>query len=227
MWQGVSRRVGMSGHGPAGGRDRVERRFVDYMGCLSPLSPTAVSRFGISSFYLLALLSVAASGCGEKNIATEPEEIGVLRAKIDGIDFLGADELYAQHANGILAIAARASDGRTIHITVLNSLRPETVDIGKGSVNSAVIALQQAFWRSNIEGGIGSVTVTKVGAFGAQGTFTFTAMAVPNTRATGARTVSGKFNVVYQLADGSIFGANAVQFATLAHTTRTDGLALN
>jgi hypothetical protein len=173
-------------------------------------------------FSLLALMSVSAIGCGEKKSVTAPvEEVGVLRAKIDGIDFLGANELFAQHTNGILAIAARSSDGRTIHITLLNQLKPETVDIGKGSVNSAVVALQQAFWRSNIDGGFGSVTVTKVGAFGAQGTFTFTAMAVPNTRATGARTVSGQFNVVYQLADASVFGANAVRYATLERANHT------
>ena len=144
-----------------------------------------------------------------------------MRAKIDGIDFLGANELYAQHANGILAIAARDRDGRTIHITVLNTLKPATVDIGKGSPNSAVTALREAFWRSNIEGGTGSVTVTRIGAFGAQGTFTFTAMAVPNTKATGARTVSGQFNVVYQLAEGSNFGTSAVQYASLAPAPRT------
>jgi hypothetical protein len=207
---------------PSGVGDPARCTFVQHTDAPLTFAPTTVSRYGILRFGLFALMSVSAIGCGEKNSVTAPtDEVGVLRAQIDGIDFLGASELYAQHSNGILAIAARASDGRTIHITLLNQLRPETVNIGKGSVNSAVVALQQAFWRSNIDGGFGTVTVTKVGAFGAQGTFTFTAMAVPNTRATGARTVNGQFNVVYQLTDASVFGANAVQYATLERANRT------
>jgi hypothetical protein len=174
---------------------------------------------------VLVLVPLLASiGCGEKKVVTEPEEIGILRAEIDGINFLGENELYAQHVNGILAIAARDGDGRTIHITVLNNLKPETVSIGPGSQSSAVTALKDAFWRSNISGGTGTVTISKVGAFGAEGTFSFTAMAVPNTKATGMRTVTGRFNVEYVVAAGSIFGPH-MQFAlmerSLPHATRT------
>lgn len=177
----------------------------------------------ISRRHVLPLLLLLASGSCKEKPVTEPEEIGVLRAHINGIAFLGVEELYAQHVNGILAIAARDQDGRTIHITVLNGLRPEKVDIGFGSTNSAVTALNDAFWRSNIAGGSGSVTITRVTAFGAEGTFTFTGVAVPNTKATGSRSVSGKFNVEYVVASGSIFGRDAVQFAAFGAPARSGG----
>jgi len=125
----------------------------------------------------------------------------VLRAQVNGVDFLGADELYAQLAFGVLAIAARASDGRTIHITVVSKLVPETVQVGPGSPNSAITAHGPSFWRSNVAGGSGTVTIKNISFFGADGTFTFTGVAVPNTEATGTRTVKGRFNVEYGLSD--------------------------
>lgn len=136
-----------------------------------------------------------------------------MRATINGTDFLGANELYAQHVNGILAIAARASDGRTIHITVLNKIRPDTVDIGFGSVNSAMTGFGEASWRSNIAGGKGTVRITKADYFGAEGTFTFTGAAVPQTGAKGARTVSGRFTVAYEFPHDVRFGRDVSMLA--------------
>jgi hypothetical protein len=146
------------------------------------------------AFALLALVTTI--GCkGDSIAAPEPER--VMRASINGSEFVAAGELYAQYVNGVLAIAARASDGRTIHLTVLNSVRPEVIEVGAGSANSAFTAHGYRFWRSNLEGGSGTVTITKIDTYGASGSFAFTAVAQPNTPTTGRRNVVGTFRVRY------------------------------
>lgn len=157
-----------------------------------------------STFRQFPTLIAAAAivvACKDKG-PTEPEmaPVGTVVASINGVSFLGADELYAQHVNGVLAIAARSRDARTIHLTMRRAFQPETIDVGPGSQSSAITGLGQSIWRSNVPGGSGQIIITRVDALSAEGTFSFTGAPVQYTPTKGLRTVTGSFSVTYELA---------------------------
>ena len=161
--------------------------------------------FPVHIFPSLVLLASILVGCKDGGTEPKPTPVGTVIARIDGVSFLGADELFANHVNGVLGIATRSRDSRTIHLTIRNAFQPETIDVGPGSQSSAITGIGQNIWRSNVPGGSGRIIITRLDALSAEGSFSFKGAAVPDTPTRGARTVTGTFNVTYELAHGMNF----------------------
>ncbi len=146
------------------------------------------------------MLGIMTSSCVTSPTANELP-VGTVVASIDGVEFVARRVVVATHVRGVLAIAAQVDDGRTIHLTMLSPRGESVVAVGAGEQNSATTGYQILKWSSNLVGGSGAVTVTAFTIDHAEGTFSYTAVAVPGTPATGRRIVVGRFNVSFAFAD--------------------------
>lgn len=127
--------------------------------------------------------------------------VGAMEGSIDGVEFGVRGTVAATHAKGVLAIAAMDQSGRTVHLTMLSPRRATPVAVGAGEQNSAMTGYRAQSWSSNLVGGTGSVVITAFEVDRAEGTFSFTAIPVPGTNASGMRTVAGRFNVRFVIVD--------------------------
>lgn len=147
---------------------------------------------------LVTSLTAALLACSPADQPTAPtHEPHVLRANINGVQFAAREELVARYVRGVVSIAARDADGRTVHITFLSDLHSGAVDIGENSQNSGITGMERAYWRTNLAGGRGKVDVQEIDHSHIKGTFEFHAVAVPQTTASGRRAATGSFNVQF------------------------------
>ncbi len=132
------------------------------------------------------------------NRPTAPTDVPhIFLAEVNGFDFVARGELFAHYRRGVVSIAARDADGRTIHLTFLSDLSSGTVDLGENSPNSGTTSVQQAYWRTNLSGGHGRIEILEADPTHIKGTFEFRAVAVPQTPASGRLQASGSFDVLF------------------------------
>ena len=146
------------------------------------------------------VLGTMTNGCGSSPTASEVPR-GTILASIDGVEFVAQRFIVATNVHGVLAIAAQVDDGRTIHLTMISPQRAAIVAVGAGEQNSAKTGYETQMWSSNLAGGMGAVSVTNFASDHVEGTFSYTAVAVPGTSAAGQRVVAGRFNVAFTFRD--------------------------
>lgn len=183
-----------------GERPRMREKFVTRRAGFVTRRAEAISRvarFGVRDRrYRVTMLAVASCLMWACRSSTEPPlPVGTVVASIDGLEFLARRSVAATHAHGVLAIAALDDQNRTIHLTMISPGMPASVGVGSGEQNSAMTGYNTLHWRSNLNGGTGRVTITSYSTDHAEGTFEFTAVAVPGTNASGQRRVTGRFSV--------------------------------
>jgi len=139
---------------------------------------------------------LAAAACGGDS-TTGPGTTGAMSATIDGAHWTSSLGASATHSNGAFAVGGSNNDF-TMAIGFADT-GVGTYDIGQLSPTNAILNQQGgAAWVANVTGGSGSVTVTSVSATRITGTFNFTAIPLPNSGATGNRTITnGTFDITF------------------------------
>ncbi len=167
--------------------------------------------FGRSAVVLS--LVVALSGCGKKDSPTSPGggsncsvivgNKGTVTAQIDGAAFSGITPTGgATQTPNVITLFGQTTDNTTLTLgtTSLNG----TSTFGAGIVNGSSISLQTrsctagtGLWMAVFGSGSGTITIQSTPT-GATGTFSGTLVAVPNSGATGTKTITGgQFNVTF------------------------------
>lgn len=144
--------------------------------------------------FFMALL--VAAGCGSDDPAGLDTGAGNMSARIDGEAWSSAMEQVAFSAN-VIAVAGSDAAGRALGMAWVDE-GAGTYTIEPGEVANANYSAGSALWIANAHQGIGTVVVTTRSPGRVTGTFTFTLEPVPNTAATGTRSVTqGVFDVTY------------------------------
>jgi hypothetical protein len=127
-----------------------------------------------------------------------------MSAKIDGTSWQAELALFATDTGQFFAVGASGS-GRTLGFAALKQQGTQQVSDGAGTnANYSETASPGASWVSTPGTGVGSVTVTSINETGAKGTFSFQVAPLPNTSATGTKSITeGRFDVTFSTVTAS------------------------
>jgi hypothetical protein len=144
---------------------------------------------------LVGSLLVAAACGGDST--TGPGTTGAMSATIDGAHWTSSLGAAASHASGAYGVGG-SNSSFTLGIGFADT-GVGTYEVSATSPTNLIVTQQGgAAWVANVTGGSGSVTVTSVSATRITGTFNFTAIPLPNSGATGNRTITnGTFDITF------------------------------
>ncbi len=123
-----------------------------------------------------------------------------MSAKIDGKDWSSDGVIFSTYLGNVLGVSGgdRTQPTRAIAFSV-QITQPGEVQINQtlGTAN-AVISVGSEIWQASVLGGTGTIKVTSLTSTGATGTFSFEAVAAPNSGNSGTKDVTdGKFEVTF------------------------------
>ncbi len=128
---------------------------------------------------------------------------GSMSAKIDGGSWNSVSISTATYSNGTLSFGGvdNITSPRVLAIAV-RAGEAGTFRIGQSASDAnanALLTIGGSVWQAvSVAGGSGTIVITSLTTTGASGTFSFTLNAVPQTSATGTKTVTdGTFNVTF------------------------------
>jgi hypothetical protein len=148
-------------------------------------------------FTALALgLILLATGCGSDNPAGPLGGTGNMSARVDGDNWVSVME-HAVVSGNLIAVAGSDAAARALGIAWADEGIGSYV-IGPGTNANGNFSVGSALWTAGAHQGGGTINVTARTESRVAGNFTLTLEPVPNTDATGTRTVTqGTFDVSF------------------------------
>ena len=149
-----------------------------------------------------ALVVAAAAGCGGDNTGPNGNTNGDMTAKIDGSSFSSVSTLAQRNAGGaagtIIAVSGANSAGTGLGFAFADAGVGSYPIGGLNATNATVLESSGKVWVANVTGGSGTLTITALDGTHVAGTFVYSAVASPNTGATGTKAVTeGVFDVKF------------------------------
>ncbi len=149
-------------------------------------------------FMTCALLCATVAACSDDDNGTNNggDDDNTMSATIDGQAWTANLAVQGTYANGALVIGGTNTNQRGINIAIPNITQTGTYDAGPGF--SAIVTYNigiTTYVTSNV-GGTGTVTLTKLSATEAEGTFSVTTIGAGGTVGTKVIT-NGKFDVKF------------------------------
>jgi hypothetical protein len=163
----------------------------------------------IASVLTLLLAGGFAAGCGKSptnpnggSCGTVSTLHGTMTATINGAAWKSASVTTERNVPVPNGITLQGSDGcspATIITIAFVAAAPGTFTVGVtlSGLNAILVSGGLTSWVANPAGGSGTLTLATLTATAATGTFQFTMVPAPGSGATGNRTVSGSFNVIF------------------------------
>lgn len=124
---------------------------------------------------------------------------GSISAKIDGVQWNSVITSAGYTNVGLVISGADNSNPTRSFGLGIAAISTGTFQITpQNPVGNATWTVGSATWQMNVSGGDGTITITSLTSTGASGTFSFTMVPLPNTSATGTKTITdGVFNVTF------------------------------
>lgn len=153
----------------------------------------------IVTTFLLSMLLIGA--CSSSTDTTDDTPAGeFFTAKIEGVSFTASTAaIQGSRSSGVLSVAGSGLTfpPQQINLAIYGAEQGGTYSFGPGNSSLATLSLgttASEIYVSSMSGGSGSVTISKLTATEAEGTFSFSAM---NTSEAKKSVTEGKFRVSF------------------------------